>query len=99
MFGFKKKIHVNRENVLFLKKNLLKKKDLLFSLKDKKIDLVIHLAAFLGVKKSELFELDCLETNIIGTKNLLDVCKKLKIKRIIFLPLPRYTEIFIKKDK
>ena len=80
----KKKIHVNRENVLFLKKNLLKKKDLLFSLKDKKIDLVIHLAAFLGVKKSELFELDCLETNIIGTKNLLDVCKKLKIKRIIF---------------
>ena len=80
----KKKIHVNRENVLFLKKDLLKKKDLLFSLKNKKIDLVIHLAAFLGVKKSELFELDCLETNIIGTKNLLDVCKKLKIKRIIF---------------
>lgn len=80
----KKKNSTNSKNVLFLKKNLLNKKELLLSLKNKKINLVIHLAAFLGVKKSELFELECLETNIVGTKNLLEVCKKLKIKRIIF---------------
>lgn len=80
----KKKNYTNSKNVLFLKKNLLNKKELLLSLKNKKINLVIHLAAFLGVKKSELFELECLETNIMGTKNLLEVCKILKIKRIIF---------------
>ena len=80
----KKKNYISSKNVSFLKKNLLKKNDLLVSLKNKKIDLVIHLAAFLGVKKSELFELECLETNIEGTKNLLEICKKLKIKKFIF---------------
>jgi UDP-glucose 4-epimerase len=80
----KKKNQVKNKNIFFLKKDLLKKKELLNSLKSKKIDLVIHLAAFLGVKKSERFEIECLETNIMGTRNLLDICKKLKIKRIIF---------------
>jgi len=79
-----KKKNFKSKNIIYLKKNLLKKKELLNSLKGKKIDLIIHLAAFLGVKKSEKYEIECLETNIISTRNVLDICKKLKIRRIIF---------------
>ena len=43
-----------------------------------KIDVVIHLAAFLGVKNTEVDKLKCLNVNIIGTKNVLDFCVKKK---------------------
>ena len=79
-----KKIKYKKKNVSFIKQDLMKKKELLNSLKKERIDLVIHLAAFLGVKNTEKFELECLNNNIISTKNLLDVCKKLKIQKIIF---------------
>lgn len=49
-----------------------------------KIDVVIHLAAFLGVKNTEIDKLKCLNINILGTKNVLDFCVKRKIKKIIF---------------
>ncbi len=49
-----------------------------------KIDVVVHLAAFLGVKNTEIDKLKCLNTNILGTKNVLDFCVKKKIKKIIF---------------
>jgi len=80
----KKKNFIKNKNIFFLKKDLLKKNELFNSLKNKKINIVIHLAAFLGVKKTQRFELECLETNIMSTRNLLDICKKLNIKKIIF---------------
>lgn len=47
-------------------------------------DVVIHLAALLGVRRSEKEKLSCLEINIIGTKNVLDCAVHQKIKKIVF---------------
>lgn len=47
-------------------------------------NIVIHLAALLGVKRSEEEKLSCLEINIIGTKNVLDCAVHQKIKKIVF---------------
>ncbi len=50
----------------------------------KKIDVVVHLAAFLGVRNTERDKLKCLNTNILGTINVLNFCKKKKVGKIIF---------------
>jgi len=71
-------------NVNFIKGSIENLDILYKKTKNIKIDLVIHLAAFLGVKNTELDKLKCLNTNIIGTKNILDFCVKKKIKKIIF---------------
>ncbi len=46
--------------------------------------IVIHLAALLGVKRSEQEKLSCLDVNIIGMKNVLDCAVKQKVKKIVF---------------
>lgn len=47
-------------------------------------DYVIHLAALLGVKRTEIKRLDCLNINILGTINILDACVKARVKKIVF---------------
>ena len=47
-------------------------------------DAVIHLAAYLGVKRTETNMLRCLEINIDGTRNVLDCGVKNNISKIIF---------------
>lgn len=47
-------------------------------------DIVIHLAALLGVRRSEQDKLNCIEINIAGTKNILDCAVQHKIKKIVF---------------
>ena len=47
-------------------------------------DIVIHLAAAVGVKNTEDNPVTTLDTNIIGTKKILESCAKHKIKKIIF---------------
>jgi len=47
-------------------------------------DGVIHLAAYLGVRRTELNKIRCLEINIDGTKNVLNSCSLNKVKKIIF---------------
>ena len=47
-------------------------------------DAVIHLAALLGVKRSEEERLSCLEINIDGTKNVLDCAVQQKVKKVVF---------------
>ena len=42
------------------------------------------MAASLGVLNTEKNNLDCLETNIIGTKNVLEISVKNNIKKFIF---------------
>ena len=74
---------LNNESKNFFKLDLTKKKDFK-NIKNVKIDVVIHLAAFLGVKKTEKNELKCLHENITSTKNILDFCVLRKIKKIIF---------------
>ena len=47
------------------------------------IDVVIHLAASVGVKATEEDPITTLNTNIIGTKNVLEACAKNSIKKVI----------------
>lgn len=47
-------------------------------------DVVIHLAATLGVVNTEKNPIKTLDTNIFGTKNILEACKNNHVKKIIF---------------
>ena len=49
-----------------------------------RFDAIIHLAGFLGVKKSTVSELECIETNLQGTINILKLSKLTKTKQIIY---------------
>lgn len=49
-----------------------------------RFDTIIHLAGFLGVKKSTVSELECIETNLQGTINVLRLSKLTKAKQIIY---------------
>lgn len=48
------------------------------------IDTVIHLAALAGVHKSVLFPEDYFKTNIQGTMNVIEACKRHNVKHLIF---------------
>ena len=74
----------NVSNIFFIKGSVEDLKELYKKTKSIKIDIVIHLAAFLGVKNTEKDKLKCLDINILGTKNVLDFCLKRKVKKIIF---------------
>ena len=50
----------------------------------KNVDTVIHLAAMLGVKKTESNRLSCMEINVSGTENVLNACVLDNVKKIIF---------------
>mgnify|MGYP001244007962 FL=1 len=47
-------------------------------------DYVVHLAAALGVKRTEARRLECLYINIEGTVNVLEACVKENVKKIVF---------------
>jgi len=69
------------EKVLLLEGDISSKRTIdLFNPKEK-IYAVVHLAAVINKKEKGKFE----NINIQGTKNVLDLCYKLKIKKIIFL--------------
>ena len=74
----------NTNNVTYFKGDILKEKDLNKIFKNNKFDIVVHLAANLGVKKTEINSYDCLNVNIQGTKNILKASVKCNIKKIIF---------------
>ena len=48
------------------------------------VDLVVHLAAMLGVRKTEDQRLGCLQVNIEGTINVLEAIVKENVKKLIF---------------
>lgn len=47
-------------------------------------DAVFHLAAMLGVKRTEDHLLRCLDININGTDNMLDSCVRNRVERVVF---------------
>lgn len=47
-------------------------------------DYVVHLAAMLGVKRTEAKRMECLDINILGTINVLEACLKEKVEKILF---------------
>lgn len=47
-------------------------------------DYVVHMAAVLGVSNSTLNALECLDVNILGTRNVLECAVKSKVKKVLF---------------
>jgi len=48
-------------------------------------DLVIHMAAMLGVRRTEIKRMECLNINIQGTVNLMDACAKERVQKVLFI--------------
>lgn len=54
-------------------------------------DYVIHMAAILGVSKSSYAPVECLDVNVIGTRNVLKCCVIHRVKKIVF---PSSSEVY-----
>ena len=85
---------LKNKNFQFKKINLFDEKKLSTFFSD--VDCVIHLAAYLGVLNTEKNPLECLDTNILGTKSILNVILKNKIKKFIF---SSSSEVYGDQDK
>ena len=70
------------ENIPFIRGNISDQKLVEESIKN--FDIVIHLAAAVGVSYTDNEPIKTLDFNIQGTKNILRACEKNKIKKIIF---------------
>jgi len=69
------------KDVKFILGDILDEQKILQSFQD--FDAIIHLAATVGVKNTETNPVLTLNTNILGTKNILEACKKHNIKKMI----------------
>ena len=47
-------------------------------------DTVVHLAAYLGVRRSDQDRLQCLDVNVTGTKNVLEACVANAVNKVVF---------------
>lgn len=74
--------HKNNKNLLIWRKNICD--DLTGVFKEKKIKVVFHLAALSRVQFSIQNPRETHNVNVNGTLNLLSMCEKFKVKRIIF---------------
>jgi len=72
----------NSNKVDFIKGDIHDKKLLLETIPNHEI--IIHLAASVGVKSTEADPILTLNTNLLGTKNLLESCSECNIKKLIF---------------
>jgi len=70
------------EGVEFVKGDILDLESVKKSLKN--CEVVIHLAAFLGVGRSESDPITTLDFNISGTRNVIEAAKENNVKKIIF---------------
>ena len=71
------------KNIILLNKDIRNFDDLKEIFKNYKFDGIVHLAAKAGVRPSFEKPLDYEETNIKGTLNLLELCKKFKINNFV----------------
>ena len=69
------------KDVKFILGDILDEQKILQSFQD--FDAIIHLAATVGVENTETNPVLTLNTNILGTKNILEACKKHNIKKVI----------------
>jgi UDP-glucuronate 4-epimerase len=47
-------------------------------------DIVFHLAAFAGVRRSKEYPEEYTSCNVLGTQNISDMCDKYKVKKLVF---------------
>ncbi len=76
------KNHHNFKNFNFIEVDITNRNEL-FSNLNTNFDIIIHLAAKAGVRPSILDPIKYIETNILGTQNILDLAKKRNVKKII----------------
>lgn len=74
----------NQKNFTFIKGDILEFNSVAEAIKKKKIDILLHFAAYLGVKNTERFGLECLKININGTENILKAAIQYDVKRFVF---------------
>jgi UDP-glucose 4-epimerase len=79
--GYKKLIN---KKAKFVKADIKNKSKIKRIIKDYNISSIIHLAAYLNVSEAENNKKNYYQNNIIGTKNLLEVCKNSNVENIIF---------------
>jgi UDP-glucose 4-epimerase len=70
------------ENIQYIKGDICNQEHVIDSIKD--FDIVIHLAAAVGVSNTDNHPTKTLDFNIQGTRNVLDACTKNNIKKLIF---------------
>jgi len=70
------------ENVLTYYGSILDPSSLRMAMSDCQV--VIHLAAMLGVRRTEADKLRCIEVNIEGTKNVLDCAVQHRVDKVVF---------------
>ena len=69
------------EDVQFILGDVANEQKILETFQD--FDTIIHLAAAVGVENTETNPVLTLNTNILGTKNILEACKKNNVKKVI----------------
>ncbi|MBI2125422.1 NAD-dependent epimerase/dehydratase family protein [Candidatus Woesearchaeota archaeon] len=70
------------EGITHFKGSILEKESIMHAIDS--CEYVVHFAALLGVANSTRNPLECLDVNILGTRNVLECCVANNIKRIIF---------------
>ncbi len=73
---------VRIDGIQYFKGSILDKNDILQAMDG--CEYVVHLAALLGVANSTLNPLECLDVNILGTRNVLECCVLKGITKIVF---------------
>ena len=79
-----KNLKKNSKKFKFFKIDITNQKRLIQNFKTYKYSIVIHLAAQAGVRYSTLYPQTFINNNIIGFFNILESCKLLKAKHLIF---------------
>jgi len=54
-----------------------------FIFETENIDCVVHLAALTGARRGELYPDEYFQVNVLGTKNVVDLCEKYNVNRLI----------------
>ena len=83
--GVAKEYLFKKNKVKFITKDISRFSDISQALKNIKIDYVIHAAANFANENSVLNPVKDLKSNILGTLNVLELSKKKKIKKFIYL--------------
>jgi UDP-glucose 4-epimerase len=92
---FFKNLHIHKDSKLIIQSgSILDNNALRKAIKS--VDIVIHLAAMLGVKKTEDDRLGCIEVNINGTNNVLNAAVSHDVKKFVFASS---SEVYGEPDK
>ena len=75
---------LNKIGILVYNRDLLYTGDVYNTLKFETPDLVIHLAAYAGVRHSYDHAMDYIQNNIVATQNLIEVLEELNINKAIY---------------